>query len=93
MKKTKWTTHTFTKEEKKAQRQWQTADRQLKELFVALDVAPNFDPDGSDGDDREQLYDRLDQRLDDIAVLANSARNTFSEVEESVTIATGTINP
>lgn len=80
MKRTKWATHTFSVDEKKARRKHRRAD----ELRCRI-------RDGLSFTDwtltRQELHERLDRTLDTINQLDAAAKDIFPEVAESFTVS------
>lgn len=84
MQKTKWATHEFTKDQKKARAIWRRAEKQYFALFDALML-------GAIERDRKALHKALDRRLDAIDKAKTRATEIFPEVGESFTVASMTV--
>ena len=84
LKKGKYVGCTFSAEQKKARSFWRRASEQecgLRDGLMICDM-PN----------RAECHKKLDKRLDQIERLRNTATELFSDVSESFTIASGTLN-
>ena len=84
MKPGKYVNHKFTADQKKSRAKWERARSQRLAIEEALMVNAYRVP-------RQELHDRLDRRLDTIERMEASARETFPDVDESYTIASGTL--
>ena len=84
MRQTKWATHKFTKDEKRAQSIWRRCDQERLEINQALKI---ITWDAS----RKELHARLDRRLDTIEKGQARAQEMFPQVGESFTVAKMTI--
>ncbi len=85
MKKTKWATHKFTARESAARAKYRRAEEQRSDIVEALKSCDHYMS-------REAMHKRLDRRLDTIERMQASAKELFSEVGESFTVATMTIS-
>ena len=84
MRKTKWASHKFTADEKKAQRLWRRSESQRSDIVEALKSCDHYMS-------REDMHKRLDRRMDAIEKMQSRAREMFPEVKESFTMATMTV--
>ena len=90
MKRTKWATHKFTPDEKKARAKWRRAQENVNDLNDALRQYPTASLEAFVAK-RAELHERLDKRLDVIEKTITSAKELFPEVDKSFTMATETI--